>query len=85
MPADRKRAADLPFDSRPVDGATLTDLDLVLFEREYLPSVLTNEVLEALRDECRNRMEARPRVGVSTVDRGAGGRTAARGGARSSR
>lgn len=45
--AERKRAADLPFDSRPADGATLGDLDLTLFEREYLPSVLPHEVLAA--------------------------------------
>lgn len=43
--AERKRAADLPFDSRPVYGAKLSDLDLDLFEREYLPSILPPEVL----------------------------------------
>lgn len=54
--AERKRAADLPFDSRPVDGATLADLDLVLFEREYLPSVLTSEVLEANHRSTEQRL-----------------------------
>lgn len=54
--AERKRAADLPFDSRPVDGATLADLDLVLFEREYLPSVLTSEVLEANHRSAEQRL-----------------------------
>jgi len=45
--AERKRAADLPFDSRPMYGATTDDLDLILFEREYLPSVLPQDVLAA--------------------------------------
>lgn len=44
---ERRRAVDLPFDARPVEGATLADLDLALFAREYLPSVLTSEVLDA--------------------------------------
>jgi ATP-dependent DNA helicase RecG len=34
-----------PFDSRPNHEATLNDLDLGLFEREYLPSVLPPDVL----------------------------------------
>lgn len=45
--AERKRAADLPFDSRPNNGADPDDLDLDLFEREYLPSILSPEVLAA--------------------------------------
>lgn len=45
--AERRRAQDLPFDSRPVPGATRGDLDLSLFERDYLPAVLTPEVLAA--------------------------------------
>ena len=45
--AERRRSRDLPFDARPVVGSTLEDLDLDRFEREYLPSVLTSEVLAA--------------------------------------
>src|SRR5690606_94586 len=44
---EKRRAADLPFDARPAVGASLDDLDLALFEREYLPSVLGAEVIEA--------------------------------------
>ncbi len=35
--AERRRATDLPFDLRPVYGATLADLDLDYIERQYLP------------------------------------------------
>jgi Predicted transcriptional regulator containing an HTH domain and an uncharacterized domain shared with the mammalian protein Schlafen len=45
--AERRRSRDLPFDARPAVGSTLGDLDLDWFEREYLPSVLTPEVLAA--------------------------------------
>lgn len=63
--AERKRAADLPFDSRPVEGATLADLDLALFEREYLPSVLTSEVLDA---NNRTREQRLASLRLATVD-----------------
>jgi ATP-dependent DNA helicase RecG len=45
--AERRRAADLPFDARPGIGTTMADLDLDLFEREYLPSVLSPEIIAA--------------------------------------
>ncbi len=45
--AERRRSADLPFDARSSLGSTLEDLDLKLFQSEYLPSVLPPEVLEA--------------------------------------
>jgi ATP-dependent DNA helicase RecG len=43
---ERRRSADLPFDARPVAGATLADLDLDLFVREYLPVAVAPAVLE---------------------------------------
>ncbi len=43
--AEKRRAADLPFDQRPVPEASLADLDLGLFEREYLPNAVAPEVL----------------------------------------
>jgi ATP-dependent DNA helicase RecG len=45
--AERRRAADLPFDSRPLPSAGIDDLDLELFERTYLPAALAPEVLAA--------------------------------------
>jgi ATP-dependent DNA helicase RecG len=45
--AERRRAADLPFDSRPLPSASVDDLDLTLFERTYLPAALAPEVLAA--------------------------------------
>lgn len=43
--AERRRGRDLPFDSRPVPGATLDDLNLGLFTQEYLPSAIAPDVL----------------------------------------
>lgn len=43
---ERVRWANLPFDQRPVAGATITDIDLDLFKREYLPQAVSPEVLE---------------------------------------
>ncbi len=42
---EKRRAGDLPFDVRPVAGATLDDLDLDFFRGRYLPSSLSAEVL----------------------------------------
>ncbi len=44
--AEKRRAADLPFDSRPVPGATLHDLNLDNFRHEYLANAIAPEVLE---------------------------------------
>jgi ATP-dependent DNA helicase RecG len=43
--SERRRARDLPFDLQPLPSATLTDLDLGLFEREYLPLAVPTEFL----------------------------------------
>jgi ATP-dependent DNA helicase RecG len=45
--AERRRAGDLPFDSRPLPSAGIDDLDLALFEHTYLPAALAPEVLAA--------------------------------------
>jgi len=42
---ERRRGWDGPFDQRPIPGTTLSDLDLDLFLREYLPSAVAPEVL----------------------------------------
>lgn len=42
---ERRRGWDGPFDQRAVRGASLDDLDLNLFQREFVPSAVTPEVL----------------------------------------
>jgi len=42
--AERRRAADLPFDQRAVAGSSLDDLDLELFRSTYLPAAVSPEV-----------------------------------------
>ena len=44
---ERRRAHDLPFDLHPRPSASLTDLDLEIFARDYLPAAFAPEVLEA--------------------------------------
>ena len=43
---ERRRAADLPFDLRPVNGAHLGDLDQDFVRNHYLPNAIAPEVLE---------------------------------------
>ena len=42
---ERRRFANLPFDSRPVRSATIDDLDLEFVRRELLPQVIDSGVL----------------------------------------
>jgi ATP-dependent DNA helicase RecG len=42
---ERRRGWDHPFDQRAVSGATFEDLDLRMFEQEYLPAAVSAEVL----------------------------------------
>jgi ATP-dependent DNA helicase RecG len=55
--AERRRAQDLPFDHLPATGASLEDLDLDLFRREYLPNAVAPDVLagnaRSLEDQLR--------------------------------
>jgi ATP-dependent DNA helicase RecG len=44
--AEKRRSRDLTFDARPMQSATLADLDLDLFARVYLPSAVAPDVLE---------------------------------------
>lgn len=63
--SERRRSADLPFDARPIPGATIEDLDLSLFHREYLPSVVPAEVLA---ENNRNEMERLSSLRLATPD-----------------
>lgn len=44
---EKRRAADLPFDLRPIASATLEDLDIDLFRKRYLPRILPGDMLGA--------------------------------------
>jgi ATP-dependent DNA helicase RecG len=63
--AERKRAADLPFDSRPNHEAALDDLDLALFQRDYLPSILPPDVLASNGRSIEQQLAA---LRLATVD-----------------
>ena len=43
--AERRRAADLPFDLAPAHGASLADIDRDYVERQYLPRAVAADVL----------------------------------------
>ena len=43
--AEKRRAGNLPYDQHPVPGAVLSDLDVDLFRREYLPGAVHHDVL----------------------------------------
>lgn len=44
---ERRRHFDSPYDVHPVRSASIADLDLVRFERDYLPAVVAADVLAA--------------------------------------
>lgn len=46
---ERRRAADLPFDQRPCESASLSDLDERVLREQYLPAAVAPEVLEENR------------------------------------
>jgi ATP-dependent DNA helicase RecG len=44
--SEKRRSRDLPFDIHPLPSATLEDLNLNLFQQEYLPASLPPDILE---------------------------------------
>lgn len=44
--SEKRRARDLPYDIRPVEAATIQDLDEQYFKERYLPFAVSKEVLE---------------------------------------
>jgi ATP-dependent DNA helicase RecG len=62
---ERRRSSDLPFDARPTLGSSIADLDVNAFEREYLPSVLTPEVVAANGRSIEQRLSS---LRLTTVD-----------------
>ena len=47
--SERRRAADLSFDSRPADGVELEDLDMDFLRGHYLPAAVAVDVLDGNR------------------------------------
>jgi ATP-dependent DNA helicase RecG len=43
---ERRQAANLPFDAKPVPSATIADLDLNRFREEVLPQLIAEDVLQ---------------------------------------
>ena len=44
---ERRRYRNYPFDLQPIKNASLDDLDLDFFERDYLPALVARDVFEA--------------------------------------
>jgi ATP-dependent DNA helicase RecG len=63
--AERRRASDLTFDARPLESASLEDLDLGLFQQTYLPAALAPEVLAANERSVEHQLAA---LRFATVD-----------------
>jgi len=56
--SERRRARDLPFDLQPLPSARLADLDKELFQRLYLPSAVSPEILEENRRSLEHQMSS---------------------------
>ena len=55
---EKRRYGDRPFDLYPVPTANISDLNLTQFEHEYLPQVVTPEVLAANKRTSEERLAA---------------------------
>lgn len=56
--AERRRAANLPYDMRPSNEARVEDLDLDFFRREYLPLAIDAEVLQQNQRSVNQQLES---------------------------
>ncbi len=56
--SERRRSGDLPFDLRPVLGASADELDMEFFRNEYLRSALAPEVLEENQRSIDDQLKA---------------------------
>ncbi|MHB0874864.1 MAG: ATP-binding protein [Anaerolineae bacterium] len=63
--AEKRRAGNLPYDQHAVPGASLSDLDLDLFRREYLPAAVHHDVLS---QDTRSLPEQMAALRFLTVD-----------------
>ncbi|MBB4963654.1 putative HTH transcriptional regulator [Saccharothrix violaceirubra] len=69
---ERRRSLDLPFDSRPTPGTTLDDLDLTLFERLVIPSLVPPDVPAANGRTTGQRLAALRLVSPDQIPTAAG-------------
>lgn len=65
------RAADLPFDMRSAAGAEVSDLDVGLIERQYLPDAVPPDVLAGNRRTLSEQMRSLRLVGEEAPTNGA--------------
>jgi ATP-dependent DNA helicase RecG len=56
--AERRRYRDLPFDLNPISTATINDLDLDLFERQYLRLAIAPQILEQNTRSIEDKLKA---------------------------
>ena len=63
---EKRRFRDIPFDINPVPSATLPDLDLLQFEREYLAQAFAPDILESNDRSIEERLAATKMV--SSID-----------------
>lgn len=63
---ERRRFRDVPFDVQPVTSATLADLELLRFEREYLPALVAPDVLAANERTLEQKLAATKMVTSET-------------------
>ena len=63
---EKRRYGDIPFDLQPVHTSSVSDLNLVQFEHEYLPQAFSEEVLAA-NDRSRNEQFAATKM-IASVD-----------------
>lgn len=56
--SEKRRFNLLPFDQRPVEAATLDDLDLELFEHTYLPAAVAPEVIAQNQRSTADRLRS---------------------------
>jgi ATP-dependent DNA helicase RecG len=55
---EKRQSGDLPFDRRPVQGASIEELDLEFFRSTYLPSAVSPEVLAENERSIRDQLLA---------------------------
>lgn len=69
---ERRRSLDLPFDTRPLPGTSLGDLDLYTFEAVLLPAMLPREVLLENHRTLEQRLAALRLTGQESIPTAAG-------------
>ncbi|MGH3753430.1 MAG: ATP-binding protein [Pseudonocardiaceae bacterium] len=69
---ERRRSLDLPFDSRPIPGTSLTDLDTYTFTAVLLPALLPRDVLAENERTTEQRLAALRLTSPDSVPTAAG-------------